>query len=56
MANKTAPTEDGLSSRKSIGDLTRFEPWKVIATAVAAPAVLFGVLGWMVGFIIARAL
>ena len=34
--------------------LLRYEPWKVFATAVAASAPLFGAIGGVLGYLLAR--
>ena len=34
--------------------LLRYEPWKVFATAVAASAALFGAIGGVLGYLLAR--
>ena len=34
--------------------LLRYEPWKVFTTAVAASAALFGAIGGVIGYLLAR--
>ena len=34
--------------------LLRYEPWKVFTTAVAASAALFGAIGGVLGYLLAR--
>jgi hypothetical protein len=35
-------------------DLWRHEPWKVFATAIAASAIAFGMIGGVLGYLLGR--